>query len=688
MVHRREQMKVLKWIYSVVFVGIQGLSNLVPWFMPIISFAVYTAINGKLDASVIFPALVIFANLNEPLYQSTRLVQRYTGFQVSQKRFEDFMASSENSVHKTSLLGSSDTLNSEGIQFVNFSAKYEEIEDAKEEQPSSAFSLEKIDLEIQKGDLVIIIGKSGSGKSSLLASVVGCLKQTAGTVKVNGNIGYYPQQPWVYTGSVKENILFCSDEDTSRLKKVLSGVRLESDLKSMPNGIDTAVGESGVNLSGGQKARVALARTLYKDRDIYLFDDPLSALDAKVSSQVFEFIKTKLKKKTVLLVTHQLNYLPLADKIVVMEDGKIVEVGKYTELVGLKGHLHRMVENYDFSETLQTNELIDNTEEEHEASNSKVNIIESEERRTGRTTKKVLFTYFNALGFGLLTLWVVCYIATLGLNVATNYYLMTATQSLPNSFILTYTLLGTASGISLLLLSLLVALACLKASSVIHNEALQGLFRSPISFFESQPIGRILSRMTRDVSVADKDITGALSNISEGSLFVISSLILMSQAGWQIFIVVLIVTGLFYIVFNYFQTSNRELKRLTSLIRSPMDAHVSESLSGALYIRSYALEKEYFQKNHQLLDDFLAVQFITQSAEIWSRFRFRLLTCLFTLSIVVIGEFLRKGDPTVASSIGLALTQAVTISEAIYNFMMYLGIGEAEVIMAHVGECY
>lgn len=191
-------------------------------------------------------------------------------------------------------------------------------------------NLKKINLHIKPGSFCGITGKVGSGKSGLLGVLLDEIPYYSGYVLKEGSISYAEQQPIIFSSSIKENILFGSSFNEERYKMALKDSCLVADLQLLENGEDTVVGERGVTLSGGQKARLALARAIYIDADIYLFDDPISAVDSKVAKQIYQRVMLKLweKQKTVILVTHQITYLLDCDAVVIMDDGKIAHHDK------------------------------------------------------------------------------------------------------------------------------------------------------------------------------------------------------------------------------------------------------------------------------------------------------------------------------------------------------------------------
>ncbi|EDW38107.1 GL12416 [Drosophila persimilis] len=204
---------------------------------------------------------------------------------------------------------------------------------AKWDQKSNENTLDNITLKFKPRQLVAVIGPVGSGKSSLIQAVLGELNPDAGSVKVNGTLSYASQEPWLFTGTVRQNILFGLPMDKHRYRTVVKKCALERDFELLPYGDKTIVGERGASLSGGQKARISLARAVYRKADIYLLDDPLSAVDTHVGRHLFDqCMRGFLRENIVLLVTHQLQFLEQADMIVIMDKGKISAMGTYESM--------------------------------------------------------------------------------------------------------------------------------------------------------------------------------------------------------------------------------------------------------------------------------------------------------------------------------------------------------------------
>jgi ATP-binding cassette, subfamily C (CFTR/MRP), member 1 len=193
-------------------------------------------------------------------------------------------------------------------------------------------TLRNINMKVKKGNLTAVVGSVGCGKTSLISALLGEMEKLNGQVNVDGRVAYVPQQAWIQNATLKDNILFGKAFDKQYYEKVIEACALTQDLEMLPGGDQTEIGEKGINLSGGQKQRVALARAVYNGADIYLLDDPLSAVDSHVGKHIFDNVFGEngiLKGKTRLLVTHAIVYLPKVDEIYVMVNGEITESGSY-----------------------------------------------------------------------------------------------------------------------------------------------------------------------------------------------------------------------------------------------------------------------------------------------------------------------------------------------------------------------
>lgn len=201
-------------------------------------------------------------------------------------------------------------------------------------------TLKNINMQVKKNTLCAIVGTVGSGKSSVIQAYLGEMEKISGVVNTVGKIAYVPQQAWIQNATLRENILFGKEYDRKRYNRVIDACALRADIDILSAGDQTEIGEKGINLSGGQKQRISLARAVYSDADLYLLDDPLSAVDSHVGKHIFEEVvgpKGLLARKTRVLVTHGITFLPQTDNIYVMKLGEISENGTYQELLNKKG---------------------------------------------------------------------------------------------------------------------------------------------------------------------------------------------------------------------------------------------------------------------------------------------------------------------------------------------------------------
>ncbi|KAF9619903.1 hypothetical protein IFM89_009685 [Coptis chinensis] len=279
------------------------------WFT-VISFGMFTLLGGDLTPARAFTSLALFAVLRFPLFMLPNLITQVVNANVSLKRLEELFLTEERLLLPNPPLDPT----SPAISIKNGYFSW----DSKAEQPT----LSKINLDIPVGSLVAVVGSTGEGKTSLISAMLGELPPMRDTTTVvRGTVAYVPQVSWIFNATVRDNILFGSTFEASRYAKTIEVTALPHDLELLPGGDLTEIGERGVNISGGQKQRVSMARAVYSNSDVYIFDDPLSALDAHVGRQVFDgCIKEELQGKTRVLVTNQLHFLPEVDRILLVHE--------------------------------------------------------------------------------------------------------------------------------------------------------------------------------------------------------------------------------------------------------------------------------------------------------------------------------------------------------------------------------
>ncbi|KAB1204954.1 ABC transporter C family member 10 [Morella rubra] len=376
-----------------------------------------------------------------------------------------------------------------------------------------------------------------------------------GSIKISGKISYVSQIAWIQNGTIQENILFGSAMDSERYGEILEKCSLVKDLELLPYGDLTEIGERGVNLSGGQKQRVQLARALYQNADIFLLDDPFSALDAQTATSLFnEYFLGALSEKTVLLVTHQVDFLPAFDSVLLMSDGKILQEGPYHGLLASSKEFQDLVNAHketagserfallNSSHTCGTSsgETRKNYEEKQCKAHEGDQLIKQEEREKGDTGFKPYMQYLNQnKGFLYFSIASVSHLIVAIGQILQNSW-MAANVDDPHvstlRLVLVYLLIGLAAILFLLSRSLCTVVSGLKSSESLFAQLLSSLFHAPMSFYDSTPLGRILSRVSSDLSTIDLDVPfGLLFSVS--SINVCSALLVLAVVTWQVLIV-------------------------------------------------------------------------------------------------------------------------------------------------------
>ncbi|XP_010213934.1 PREDICTED: canalicular multispecific organic anion transporter 2 isoform X3 [Tinamus guttatus] len=320
-----------------------------PFLVALTTFAVYVSVDEKniLDAEKAFVSLSLFNILRFPLSMLPQVISSIAQTSVSLKRIQQFLSHDEldpNCVETKAIAPGY------AITVTNGTFSW-----GKEFKPS----LKDINLLVPSGSLVAVVGHVGCGKSSLVSALLGEMEKLEGEVAVKGSVAYVPQQAWIQNATLKDNILFGQTRNEQKYQNVLEACALKTDLEVLPGGDQTEIGEKGINLSGGQRQRVSLARAVFSNADIYLLDDPLSAVDSHVAKHIFDRVigpDGVLKGKTRILVTHGISFLPQVDHIVVLVDGKVSEMGSYQELLKQNQAFSEFLRNYSLDEDIEEDE--------------------------------------------------------------------------------------------------------------------------------------------------------------------------------------------------------------------------------------------------------------------------------------------------------------------------------------------
>ncbi|XP_022147026.1 putative ABC transporter C family member 15 [Momordica charantia] len=661
-----------------------------PTLISLVTFGLCTMLGIELTAGKVISALATFQMLQDPIFSLPDILSAYTQGKVSADRVTSYLQVEE--IQQDAIIYVSKDQTEFDIEIEN--GKFSWVSE------SSNPSLDQINLKVKRGMKVAICGTVGSGKSSLLSCILGEIEKLSGTVKISGTKAYVPQSPWILSGNIRDNILFGNEYESTKYNRTVNACALTKDLELFPCGDLTEIGERGINMSGGQKQRIQIARAVYQDADIYLLDDPFSAVDAHTGTQLFEdCLMGALKEKTIIYVTHQVEFLPAADLILVMQNGKIMEVGGFEELLKqnfgfevLVGAHSQALESIISVENSSRISQVPNSENEFDGDfitnadlhNSQINqnnsaqqmtgkggeLVQEEERMKGSIGKEVYLSYLTTIKGGVFVpIIVLAHTLFQALQIASNYWMTWACPTTReteakvgmNIVLLVYFLLAIGSSLGLLLRTTLLAVIGLQTAQKLFKDMLYSVLHAPMAFFDSTPIGRILSRASSDQSILDLAMAVKLGWCAFNIIRLLGTIVVMSQVAWEVFAIFIPVTAACIWYQQYYTPTARELGRLAGIYEAPILHHSAESLAGAATIRAFNQEERFFNTNLCLIDGHSKTWFHNSSVMEWLAFRLNVLSHFVFAFLLVLLVTLPRGviDP---SNAGLAVSYGINLN--------------------------
>ncbi|GLT66042.1 hypothetical protein SLA2020_384370 [Shorea laevis] len=662
-----------------------------PTFISLVTFSACMLLGIQLTAGKVLSALATFRMLQDPIFNLPDLLSVIAQARVSADRVASYLQEEEIQQNAIDFVPKDQTEFDVDIENGKFSW----------DGQSSAPTLDGVRLKVKRGMKVAICGTVGSGKSSLLSCILGEIQKLSGSVKISGTKAYVPQSPWILTGNIRENILFGNPHDSCKYDRTVKACALIKDFELFSCGDLTEIGERGINMSGGQKQRIQIARAVYQDADIYLLDDPFSAVDAHTGRQLFEdCLMGILKDKTILYVTHQVEFLPAADLILVMQNGRIAQAGTFEELLRQNTGFEVLVGAH--SEALQAILKAENSsrtsqdptpdsefntdpasnadlihtqhDSEHnlslEISENAGKLVQDEEREKGSIGKEVYWSYITAVKGGVLVPLILFAQSSFQvLQIASNYWMAWASPPTShtepaigmNFILLVYMILAIGSSLCVLARAMLVATAGLWTAQKLFINMLHSVLRAPMAFFDSTPTGRILNRASTDQSVIDLEMATKLGWCAFSVIQILGTIAVMSQVAWEVFVIFIPVTAICIWYQQYYVPTARELARLSGIQRAPILHHFAESLTGAATIRAFDQEDRFIDANLDLIDSHSRPWFHNFTAMEWLSFRLNLLSNFVFASSLVVLVTLPEGiiNPSIA---GLAVTYGINLN--------------------------
>ncbi|KAI9335963.1 P-loop containing nucleoside triphosphate hydrolase protein [Obelidium mucronatum] len=547
--------------------------------------------------------------------------------------------------------------------------------------PTETIILHDINLTIKRGESVAIVGAVGSGKSSLLNAILGemdAFEKTQIAVR-SRKIAFCTQTPFILSGTVRDNVTFGLPFDVSRFNRVMTACAMDRDLEIFQDGEQTVIGERGVTLSGGQRARLALARAVYSEADILLLDDPLSAVDTKVGRHLFEeCINGVLKGKTRILVTHQLQFARHCDTVIVLENGRIAAKGSYLEVLeadsvfaaAMKdmeakpeegdGVDHLVVENSSKKEIVIEDDSVvvkkDPVADAGVVAHGTSPLILKEEVQKGSVSLKVYWDFFRAgasLGmFAVLVLFLVVGQSSL---ILTDYFLSKwSLQSPSDQQNVSNVGIFLALAIGTLIVSVVRAelffYYCLNSTETLFRKMLHSVYRSPMSFFQQNPHGRLMNRFSKDINLADEMLPLTFFDFTQCAFMIAGTFIVAIAIVPYVLLTIPFIALIFLRLQKLYLTTSRQVKRLEAVTRSPIYTTVPSTLEGLSTIRAFTSEPRFSTSFITTQNENTRIFFSYLSCSRWLGLRLDVLSSLF-LGIISFASVGLKG-PT-GQSIGL-----------------------------------
>ena len=617
------------------------------------------------------------------------------------KEFKDEISTDSSTISTSSkslgkrdkLMEKINSIDLEGGLGINTFEKPDEKKGKKKINPLEPI-IKNINFEIKKGEFVCIIGEVGCGKSSLLQAILNNMLslKRGSKIYVNGSISYVAQIPWIRNATIKDNILFYQPYDEEKYNKVIELSELKPDLEIFEAGDLTEIGEKGINLSGGQKARISMARALYSDNDIFMFDDPISALDANVGMKIMKnCIINHLADKTRILVTHALQYVSFSDRIIYMNKGEIKWIGTYEEIKEQdffkvfyekmkreekgekdenkktsqekKGELNNKVpgDEKDINTNKDKNEENKEKMAKREFNKGKIKkLMQEEVKEKGKIKLSVYKDFFVKIGGALtisllLILMIIMEFSHSAQNIWLGYWTEHQSQSKNMFYFFIFTLFGIV-GCAFTYCKLKVqSKSNIQASRIIHKEMVESLIRAPVStFHETVPKGQILNRFSSDINSIDRGGLNHLMNILSTLISFVTCIGICGYYEPYSLLMIPVILFIGHKISTFYRNSSRELQRIESGKRSPVLNICNEVIPGVTTIRAFGYQQKYMSLFHEKVDEHLKFRIITNGCNQWYNMNLDLISFGFVTFLITFTIFFK--DKFTASAVALIYT--------------------------------
>ncbi|OCL05499.1 P-loop containing nucleoside triphosphate hydrolase protein [Glonium stellatum] len=636
----RQRELMLRITTSLLNIMISFTNTFANGLFPVVAFYAYTSLAGlPLRIDIAFPAMDLFRILEENLRDIPELITVLLNASVAVGRIEDFMSEPDK----------------DHIEIPPSTATQLELKRASFAWPGAHGNvLQDITLKLPVG-VTVVFGEVAAGKTALLQALLGELDKRDGElIRPDEMVGYCAQTPWLQSMSIRENILFSSPYEDVRYKQVLEACALVADMANFKHGDLSNIGENGIGLSGGQKARVALARAVYSRARILLLDDPLSALDHQTAETIVRRCLggPLLEGRTTVLVTHRTELCRgLAKQLVEISEGRARVFDPEAQLSNI---LHKM------KSAEAADEANLNAHEEEQLALVPEKFIEEEHRAEGGVKALIYWEYIKA---GKLKLWfVLIWIIVLYrlIDVAKTWFIkqwgeaydkpaerttsglfddLPSPETNVRPWLIGFFLFATADSVAFFLVYGFMVAIIYSTGKQMFKDAMDRVAHATFRFYDVTPVGRLMNRLTSDINTIDGNISGQLSRVAFFFIIWISSVVVIASVTPGFLVFSFSLTAAFVLIFMRFLPTSQSLRRLEMVSLSPLMSNFGALLDGLTTVRAFCAQHRFQDRVIEVTDAFQKMDHFYWSLQAWLMYRFDTLSACSTLVLTLLALY-------------------------------------------------
>ncbi|THY82869.1 P-loop containing nucleoside triphosphate hydrolase protein, partial [Aureobasidium pullulans] len=632
------------------------------------AFAIKTHITGvPLTNSTLFTSLAVLKLFTMPLLMTIQFLPSLLQMFAALARIQEYLVTQDHSDQRTidsdAMTHGRNIKTGISISEASVVAQIRALSCGYSEDSSV---LKDITLDLQRGNLNMVVGSVGSGKSTLLKALLGEVTINGGSITIaDDQIAFCSQNPWLWNGTIRENIVGADIADNSWLTKVCWACGLDQDFQELLDGIDTRVGNDGTALSGGQKNRISLARSVYSRRSLMVLDDVLAGLDTRTERLVFNRVlgpQGLLRKigSAVVLATHAIGWLRYADTVLVFENGKLIYRGKPEDAPASFIRSHAGQPEYETEDESDNTSPADIPIKTSRSSSVSSSITK---RQANWQLYKSYFKSFGRFGFINFTFLIIGFSALQCVQQLVLKWWAGAEATSPSELGKWVGILGAITLIFVVDVFLTLWAGFIvyfpKSSLYLHLQQFTALVKVRYSAWGGKETGSITNRFSQDISIIDGQLANALLNVLAGIFDVIAMTSIIIVATPFIAATIPPLVAVFWIIQKIYLRTGKQLRILDLEAKAPLCTHFLETVTGAATIKAFGWPKSYREKNDKLLEESQTPYYLLESVQNWLSLVLNLVVAgLATVTMAIVVKLRSTSD---AGYVALALINIMDI---------------------------